>query len=148
MVWKNVLQFIADPRDWARMEGISKAFRDEIRRVHWTQVYSLIIEKGALDGAFSIGVKKGKSLANGDEFAVGDQLVVGVFHLNGALGALQTVAKKANNLKQLHVQMIEQGFDVVPLQIQLTTQLAQLVNRFSATLTEIRFLLSRASVSL
>ncbi len=177
VVWRNVLRYIADPRDWARVEGVCKAFRDEIQRSHWARVHSLMIERTVANW-FWITVKKAKSSAKGGQLVIGHQLVVGVFDGNGAVGAVQAVARRASNLKELHMDIgyLEDRresecismmigsfrFSATSTLSTLTcnfghywhaqyfqfTQITELVCRFSTTLTEIRFQIASKSVAL
>ncbi len=176
----DVLRYVSDPRDWTRMEGIGREFRKEIQTRHWARVHSLSIGRAKTDTRFSVAVKKGKSSANGGEFVVRDQLLVGSLAAKRALDAVRAVSKRANNLKQLrlalniHCLSEDEIFSVSEMLASLrqsasstlnmltwnfglsraahfrilTHQMAELMRRFFATLTEIRFQMPMAPLPL
>ncbi len=91
------MSYLNDYREWAKLECVCKALRDEVQRIHWARLHSLTLE--TLPYEFKIDGKKKKNSTNGS------RLFISFLHKEHADGTIKAVSQQANNLREVHLGM-------------------------------------------
>ncbi len=66
-LWGEVFTYVSDFRDWGRMECVCRGFQREIRRGPWTKVQNLTVRFHWADPCYHVGVKKTKEASEVDQ---------------------------------------------------------------------------------
>ncbi len=66
-LWGKVFTYLCDFRDWGRMECVCRGFRSEMRRGPWTKVQNLSVRLEQSDAHYHVRVRKTKGAIEADQ---------------------------------------------------------------------------------